>query len=293
MKYHPITPEDQATLIGLRPIQSAHKGGLRGIGARQPFDEIMERTAVAEGITFEAGILGGISGWWCRVESAPAEAAVLYLHGGFFNWGSAKAYRNLASHVAQRTQTNVFVADYRLAPEHPFPSGSIDAVVAYDALRASGYDRITLVGDSAGGALCLEVLAQRNDAHAAVLLSPITDLTFSGGSWETRAAADPYFTLEQAQGLIETYLAGAEARAASPLYAEYASLPPVLIIAGEDEMLYDDSRAIAERISADFHVWQGMAHVFVTSVGTLHAADEALDLIASFSARVSQERVQA
>jgi acetyl esterase/lipase len=123
----------------------------------------------------------------------------------------------------------------------------------------------------------------------AVVFSPVTDLALTGESFDTRAEADPFFTRTQAAGLIRSYLAGADPKnpLASPLYADLKGLPPVRVHVGDDEVLLDDSRRYVERavaagVDAELDVWTGMPHGFVTNVGELNAAAEALNASGAF-----------
>jgi acetyl esterase/lipase len=260
----------------------------------------MEHVPAPKDVSFEADTVGGISGWWCRPGHAQSEQAILHLHGGWFNWGSAKAFRNLVGHIAASAGANAFIPDYRLAPEHVFPAAVRDVESCYDGLIERGFARIAVVGDSAGGALALVLLrlvTARNTAGGvipvgAVALSPVTDLTLSGQTWKTRAVADPYFIESQARELIRSYLSGADPTApqASPLYGDLAGLPPVRLHVGDDEVLLGDAlryvtRAVDAGVDARVDVWQGMPHGFVSGVGTLAAANQALAAIGAFLAR--------
>jgi acetyl esterase/lipase len=154
-----------------------------------------------------------------------------------------------------------------------------------------------LTGDSAGGTLALVLLsiatAQAASGGitpvAAVVLSPVTDLALTGGSFETRAEADPYFIKSQAAGLVRSYLGETDPKnpLASPLYGNLTGLPAIRVHVGDDEVLLDDSRRYVERavaagVDATLDVWLGMAHGFVNGVGTLEAASEALNAIGKF-----------
>lgn len=290
-----ITPADAAARASLRPMLAPYKGGLAGPEARPAYDEIMERVAPVSGVTFEWDTVGGIDGWWVKPAGATERRAILFLHGGWFVFGSAKAYRNFAGHVAQRAGIACFVPDYRLAPEHPLPAAIDDARAAYDGLVSRGFENISIVGDSAGGTLAIELLAALSKdegavrAASAVLLSPVTDLTLSAPSWETRDEADLYFTKAQAQSLVAMYLGATEASdpRASALNLDLTGLPPIYMIAGDDEMLLDDSRnfvrrAVAAGVDAKLDIWEGMLHVFPNQVGLFEASDTALNEIAAF-----------
>jgi monoterpene epsilon-lactone hydrolase len=97
---HPFSPEDSVAMTALRSAVAGMKGKLEGTAARGPFNGIMERVAAPGGVSFEAAAVGGISGWWARPAQARKRAAILHLHGGWFNWGTAQAFRNLVGHIA-------------------------------------------------------------------------------------------------------------------------------------------------------------------------------------------------
>jgi epsilon-lactone hydrolase len=219
---------------------------------------------------------------------------VLYLHGGWFVWGSADAFRNFVGHIAAQAGAAVFIADYRLAPEHPFPAAIEDARAVYEGFVDRGFRDVMITGDSAGGALALELLAWvvrdgfRAQPKGAALLSPVTDLSLSGATWETRDAADLLFTKEQARELIALYLRDVDPELPfSPLKQDIAGFPPIRIHVGYDEMLLDDSLRLAQRaedagVDVRLDVWEGMLHVFPSEFATFEAADRALAEVAAF-----------
>jgi len=294
---HPLTPEDSAAMTALRSAVAGMKGKLEGVSARGPFNGIMEHVAAPDGVTFEADTVGGISGWWARPARIRKGAAILHLHGGWFNWGTAQAFRHLVGHIALSAGMDAFIPDYRLAPEHPFPAAVRDAEACYRGLVQRGIKKIVLSGDSAGGTLALVLLsiATKQAASggvvpvAAVVMSPVTDLALTGESFETRAEADPYFIKSQVVGLVCSYLGESDPKnpLASPLYGDLTGLPAVRVHVGDDEVLLDDSRRYVERavaagLDAKLDVWMGMAHGFVNSVGHLQAANQALSAIGAF-----------
>lgn len=294
---HPLSPEDSAAMTTLRSAIAGMKGKLTGVAARGPFNGIMEHVAFPDGVSFEADSIGGISGWWAKPVRARKGAAILHLHGGWFNWGTAEAFRNFVGHIAMSAAVDAFIPDYRLAPEHPFPAAVKDAEACYRGLVDRGIKKIALTGDSAGGNLALVLLsiatAQAGPAEVtpvgAVVLSPVTDLALTGESFDTRAEADPYFIRSQAASLVRSYLGENDPKnhLASPLYEDMAGLPPVRVHVGDDEVLLDDSRryverAIAAGVDANLDIWMGMPHGFVNGVGNVHAADQALHAIGAF-----------
>ena len=279
-----------------RAMVEPNKGKLRGTAARAPFDALMSGIVAPEGVRFREDRVGKIPGWWCEPRNALPGATLLHLHGGWFNLGSAVAYRHLVGHIARAAGAIAFIPDYRLAPEYPFPAAIEDTMASLRGLTERSIRAVAVTGDSAGGNLALSLLLRVTSAPptakrlaAAVVLSPITDLAMTGASWQTRADADPYFVREQAEGLIGAYLDGHDSRdpAASPLYGNLAGLPPIRVHVGEDEVLLDDSvrwveRAVAAGVDAQLDVWQGMPHGFVGSIGQLEAAATALGDIGEF-----------
>jgi epsilon-lactone hydrolase len=288
---HPVCQEDSVAAAALRSLVAPMKGKFEGTAGRGMFDDIMERVAVPEGVTFEAASVGGIPGWWAKPPRAQKGAAIIHVHGGWFTWGTAKAFRNFAGHIALNAGADAFIPDYRLAPEHPFPAPLQDLEACFRGLVDLGITKIALTGDSAGGNLALVLLSTVLVPVGAVVFSPITDLTLSGESFETRAEADLYFTKSQAASLARNYLGATDPKnpLASPLYANLIGLPPIRIHVGDDEVLLDDSRRYVERavaagVDAKLDIWMGMPHGFVTNVGRLKAATQALKASAVFLA---------
>ena len=298
---HPLSREDAIAVANLRSAVAPMKGKLEGTAGRDPFNAIMEQVAIPQHVAFEAAVIGEVSGWWAKPRSAQKESAILHVHGGWFNWGSAKAFRNFAGHIALSAGANAFIPDYRLAPEHAFPAAVRDLEACYRGLIDRGITRIALTGDSAGGNLALVLLSiasarDRKDAVApmgAVVFSPITDLAFTGASFETRAEADLFFTRSQAAGLVRSYLGATDPKnpLASPLYADLTGLPPIRVHVGDEEVLLDDARRYVERavatgVDARLDLWMGMPHGFVTNIDGFKAAGEALKATGAFLAGV-------
>jgi epsilon-lactone hydrolase len=294
---HPLAIADGKVMEAIRTASAPGKGHID----RAPFDEVLEQTPDAAGVTYETGVVGGVPGVWCRPADAQKGAVILYFHGGAYVAGTAQAFRHLAGHIASRGGAVAFVPDYRLAPEHRYPAPVEDAKAVYRGLSEQGASAIAIVGDSAGGGLALvllsiaqaEALAERGLAPCAgAAMSPWADLALAGSSLKDRADADPFLTLDALTRAADQYLDGQDPQApgASPLYGNLHGLPPVQLHTGTDEILFDDARRYAERareasVDVTVHVWEGMPHVFQSNVGKLAAADQSLDLIGNFFRR--------
>jgi monoterpene epsilon-lactone hydrolase len=294
---HPLNPADEPAATGLRAAVAPFKGNRAGPAGRSGFDDVMERVAPPMDVVFEAGVVGGIAGSWARPARSKAGAAILHVHGGWFNLGSARAYRNFVGQIAASAGVSAFIPDYRLAPESPFPAAVTDVEACYRGLATRGIKKIAVTGDSAGGALALVLLAITNAQDSegdvapagAVVISPVTDLALTGESYQTRAEADPFFTKPQVAALVAAYLRNTDPKnpLASPMYGDLRGLPPIRVQVGDDELLLDDSRRYAERavaagVDAQLDVWMGMPHGFVAYTREFDAARQALSAIGAF-----------
>ena len=296
---HPLDPDDAPIVAKMRIMAAPAKGALRGVEARGPFDAVMASVLAPNNVRSEVDTIGGVPGTWVHPANARPEYALLHLHGGWFNFGSAAAFINLVGQIVARVGVSAFIPDYRLAPEYPFPGATEDVWACYKGLAQKGYRRLVLTGDSAGGNLALGLAARTVDAGGSTdaelvgvaVFSPVTDLTLSGETYVTRADADPLFTRAQVVQLVQAYLQDADSSSAlaSPLAGPVAGLPPVRVHVGDDEVLLDDSRryvakAIVAGVDAKLDVWMGMPHGFVGRVGMLKAADQAMDAVGDFLA---------
>ncbi len=292
----PLAEDDRARETELRARFGQFWSTATG-DPRTVYDTFISGTPLAEGVSSEPVEAAAVRGWWVRPPAIRNDGVILYLHGGGYVAGSAKAYRGLASQLASRTHRPVFVLDYPLAPEATLPSAPDSVMAAYDWLRINGGERIVLAGDSAGGGLALGTLARLahtprpSAAIAGLVFSPWVDLAFTGASMTDARIVDPLLTYEALNAGAGMYLNGADSRdpLASPLFGDLSALPPVLIQVGSDERLLDDARQYAERAAAAgskvrIEVWEGMHHVFQVDVAHLRSSALALDRAAAFVA---------
>lgn len=294
-----------------RLAASAIKTGLRAtfkLPGTLPLPLSLLRRGMAQGrhglrIRREAGIssdsTGGVPGLLIT-PPGPASAVILHLHGGAFFAGSPRTHRRLAAQLAQTLQADVFVPDYRLAPEHPWPAAHQDALAVWQALLAQGYDpaHLMIAGDSAGGGLALGLAIAARDLGqppplALLLISPFIDLTLSSDAMHSLAGRDPVLSaalLRRAVGWYRYDLGNDDPRL-SPLHADLAGLPPILVQVGSEEILLDDALTLETRVRAvggciECQVWPGLWHDFHLLGDELSETALALDAMVRFISAV-------
>jgi monoterpene epsilon-lactone hydrolase len=230
-------------------------------------------------------------------EQGARGGTILYFHGGSYVVGSPTTALPLTANLVVRTGVTAYSLDYRLAPEHPYPAATDDALAAYRALLDDGVDPATVVfaGDSAGGGLSVATCLTARRAGlpmpaAVVAFSAGLDATRPGASMETKAALDPFFTREDFARTGALYLAGQDPRTdllTPATLADLTGFPPLLLQVGTDEMLLDDSTRLAARaldagVDVVLDVTADVPHVFQSLTGLLDEADQALDRAALF-----------
>jgi epsilon-lactone hydrolase len=247
--------------------------------------------------------VSGVPCEWLLAAGAAPDRRLLYIHGGGWTAGGLDSHRPLSARISAATGCAVLAVDYRLAPEHPFPAGLDDCIAAYRWLRENGpagslpASSLFVAGDSAGGNLTLALLLALKQRglplpDAAVPISPATDFLGSGDSYRTRAERDPILTMdpEGIRLLAQVYLQGRakpEDPLVSPLYGDFAGLPPLLIHVGDAEVLLDDSTRVAERAKAagvdvTLEVFPDMPHVWHAFAPFLPEASDAIARIGAF-----------
>ncbi|RQQ45824.1 alpha/beta hydrolase fold domain-containing protein [Burkholderia stagnalis] len=298
-------------------LEALNAGLLRGflrVGFRSligpPFGIGVQRRVVGLLAPLMPGV-GGMIRYRTQAGGVPAEVvapkrgdsggAILYLHGGAFCVGGPGTHRSVTTRLADESGLAVWTPDYRLAPEHPHPAALDDALAAYGALRAQGHAaaRIVVAGDSAGGALALALaiaLRERGEPAPAglLLISPVTDAALGGETLATRRGDDPMIRRGWLEQGLRWYHGAGAATARGPLDTDLRGLPPMLIQAGDQEVLLSDSvrlanHALACGVPCRLEVHQARWHVFHLQSFYLRSAREALRTLAGFA----RERVAA
>lgn len=244
---------------------------------------------------------GAVRGEWIEPEGADKGAGdgkvIFYIHGGGFVSCSAATHRPITASLARLTRRRVFSLDYRLAPEHRYPAALDDAVAAYRWLLARENipaHAISFAGDSAGGGLVLACLLRVRGAGlplpaCAVCFSPWTDLAGASESQRFNDGLCAMFRTENNDEFAPAYLGDASPRDpyASPAYADFEGLPPILLQVGSTELLLDDARRVHRKIQAArgacrLEIYEDVVHGWQMLDGFVPEARAALRQAASF-----------
>lgn len=261
---------------------------------RTTLERVLSQFELPRGVQVSTTEVGGVSASWIVPDNAHPDAVLLYIHGGGFMFGSSLSHAEMVARIASAAGVKALSLDYRRAPEHPFPAALDDCVAAYGALAGQGIDsaHIAIAGDSAGGNLALATLMRLREKNiplpaAAVLLSPVLDLTGSALSMSTNAAKDILVRQDMFPVIQKNYLAGADVRSplVSPGLGDLTSLPPMFLQVGNDECLVDDVRAFAEKarnagvdVTLDtyenmIHFWQALPFIPEATAATTTAGE--------------------
>ncbi|MCI6713415.1 MAG: alpha/beta hydrolase [Lachnospiraceae bacterium] len=270
-----------------------HFGALLGNNKDVIFEDVQIQALTGNGASADGD--GRIHGEWTYVNRAHMKKyIILYCHGGGYSTGSSLYARTLTGKLAASTSMDVLSFDYRLAPEHPYPAATEDAMQVWNYLMLLGYGArdIILAGDSAGGNLALSLTLKLKEEgrllpRGLVLMSPWTDLTSSGKSYISKAEIDPVPNGAYLEKMIRNYAEGQELTnpLISPLFGDYVGFPPTYIQVGNNEILLDDSvmlykKLLKANVSVKLEMFKGMWHVFQMS--PFKTAYEAMDKNAEF-----------
>jgi monoterpene epsilon-lactone hydrolase len=265
----------------LSRVMSAYLASKGGVDEWRRIANPFAKPTVPRGVQLQRIKIGDVPAEWlipARVDDT--EKTILYFHGGAWLFGWYNTHRMLLGHLAKQARKQALAVDYRLAPEYPFPAALDDCLAAYHYLIERGIrpNQVILAGDSAGGNLVITCMLALREAGeplpaAGVCISPATDLAVDGPSRSVNASKDAILSF----GMYERYVkilqgsltAGHDPRhpLLSPIYADLHGLPPLLVQAGEDEILLNSitvfvNKARREGVQVTYEVWEAMWHVW-------------------------------
>ncbi len=271
--------------------------------SRKKLEELGSKYKISKETTFEPVIIAGVNAEWAATSENRDKKAIIYLHGGSYCVGAIATYRAFSGGIALASGIPVLTVGYRLAPENPYPAALDDTVAIYRELLSKGYKAkdIVLMGDSAGGGLCLAAAMYLRDNSeplpaAIALISPWTDLTMSSESCNKLASKDPICYVEFEKKCALAYAGGKDLTDPyiSPLYGSFKALPPIIIQCGTVDIGADDflktyEKAIADGADVTFRIWKGMFHNFtIFCENTPEGMQSFLEIISWIKQHISQ-----
>ncbi len=224
---------------------------------------------------------------------------LVYYHGGGFTFGNLELSDNVCRSISQKGSIIVLSVDYRLAPEHPFPSGLADAYAALNWAAENAKDinvmlgRIAVAGDSSGGNIAAAVSLMCKDKSPGliglqILIYPVLNLVFLETDSYNNFATGYGLTKQQMAHIIKAYVRDSSDltnQLASPIYAkDLSNLPPTLIISAEFDILRDEGEIYARKLKeagilVKYIRYDTMAHGFITANRLVSEAEKAIDNI--------------
>jgi len=250
---------------------------------------------IPEGIEIKPEVIDTIVSEWLIPENAVPDKLLFYVHGGGYVSGSCNDHRSIVSKVSKSTQLKTLLFEYGLAPENPFPAALNDTVTIYQEVLKKGYrpENIIMMGESAGGGLCLASLLAIRDRNvplpkAAVVISPWTDLSCSGESYHTKNKVS-LAPMNSWTVFSSFYAGGSDVNDPyiSPLFGELKGLPPLFINAGNADELFDDSLRFYEKakqagVNVTFREGEDMIHCYPLLAPLFQEATEGMLEIIAF-----------
>jgi acetyl esterase len=284
---------DRAAAAGLAPLTSLSPEAARQrvAGGNVTRDEVRQR-ADSDDLAIPDGPFTRVY----RPASARPEVALVYLHGGGWVTGDLDYSDEICRILADRAAVTVVSADYRLAPEHPFPAAVDDALRAVDWVAQGGLGRpvrVVVAGDSAGGGLAA-VCAQRHPAVTGqLLLYPALDCDVTTASYRRNSGV--VLGAAEMSWFFDQYVPDTEDRTDprfAPIRTERLEQVPdaVVVVAGHDP-LRDEGAAYADALSAagvavDLHEFDSLPHGFLRFTSLVPAAAAAADQVGELAAEL-------
>ena len=259
-----------------------------GLGNIYPADGSVEISAES---------IEGVNCYWFVPDRFDKNKIVIYLHGGMFVLGSIEGYKAMISHFASAFSTKILFIEYALAPEKPFPNAVDGILKVYRELVHRYPDtKITVMGDSAGGGLSATLIKMASDEKlpmpsGVVLISPWVYLRGNTESYETRKKMDPILTKDKLMEYADYYAANHWDKA-DPGQFTFDSFPPLLILVGSNEILFDDSKLFYKKIKLlqpdiQMKEYENQVHGFPLIDIHSDASKDALTMIEKFITKTS------
>lgn len=228
------------------------------------------------------------------VNHSKPERIIVYAHGGGFVYGGNQVHLHMLSMLSRLARATIYAVDYKTSPEYQYPVARDEVVTAYKEILKNSKQEIIFAGDSSGGNLILSSLIQLRDKNVklpskAVLLSPATDATFTNEWINKNAKTDSMISKNRLEFFLDAYAGDSDKKdpGISPLYANLANLPPILLHVGSGEVMFGDSKLVHEKILkssgySELYVGEGLWHLWHIHTKFVPESREAVQHIADF-----------
>ena len=234
--------------------------------------------------------LGGLRTLEITPEDRDCRRAILFLHGGGYTLMSPESHARFAGHTAHAADAVVYLPDYSLAPENPFPAAleECTALLGEPVFHSEKINQFVLLGESAGGGLGAASLIKAHKAGLPmpdhlILLCPWLDLSLSGSSISRNEKTARILRRRNLEIMARLYRGDADPQdpLVSPLFADLCGLPPTYIQAAELDLIVDDSirfasAAAKQGVDVRLDIFPEMHHSFQFFAGRIPEADSAL-----------------
>ena len=206
------------------------------------------------------------------VDAADDAPIQLDIHGGALIAGGGEACKLMNTSTAARAGMHTWGVDYRMPPDHPYPTPLDDCVAVYrELLEVRPPGKIVVGGGSAGGNLVAAMLLRAKDEGlpmpaALVLFTPEIDLTESGDSFDTNAGVD-YVLVDRLTDSIALYAGDHDLTHPylSPIFGDVTGFPPTFVQAGTRDLFLSNAVRFHRKlrdagVDAELHIWEAMPH---------------------------------
>lgn len=256
-------------------VQRAMQDKIGGFMAYEYIDEVEYKSVECDKIQAEYVI----------PKHLTRKGVILYLHGGGYVSGDLQYAKGFGTILAVQNDIKVCCLAYRLAPENPFPAALDDAVCAYNKLLEDGFSpsEIILCGESSGGGLAFSLALKLKELNielpcGIIAISPWSDLTMSGTSYENNKEIDPSMTKKRLKCYARCYTNNINSPFVSPVMADFTGFPPSLIFVGGDEVMLSDSVDLHKKLCdagclSKLHIAPDMWHIYLL-YGTKQAKED-------------------
>ena len=221
---------------------------------RATFDSLGNIYPVDGTVNITSELIEGVTCYWFEPAAFDEGKIIIYLHGGLFGLGSIQSHRPMVSHFASALVAKILFVEYALAPEMPFPRALNDVSKVYrELIRKYPNAKISFIGDSAGGGLCVSLIKMATEENlqvpsCVILISPWLYLRCDTESHKIRKKIDQVLTRDMLVEYANYYVADNNWNEADPSQLNFNSFPPLFILVGSHEILFDDSKLFYSKI---------------------------------------------